>query len=249
MSVASLLVVVAALLIGTIGKAITGFGLPLIAIPVMAAFIDVETAVVIMVFPSTLSNVWLLWEFRGAASRIERLPFALACGLVGIAFGTWLLKTLDHRILALVLAGWIGVFLLMRSTGRTFAFSDRQQRVMLPIVVGLGGITQGATGIAGPIVVTYMHAFRLDRGLVVFAVSAIFLSYGLTQIASMLTLGLMTADRLLAGLVATIPVIVGMPLGLRIGRAIDARAFNACVYALLALTGLKLVWDGLGGPL
>jgi len=247
MSVESIVVAVAALLIGTIGKAITGFGLPLIAIPVMAAFIDVETAVVIMVFPSTLSNVWLLWEFRRAASRIERLPLAVALGLVGIALGTWLLKTLDHRVLALVLAGWIGVYLLLQISRRKFDFSGAQQRVMLPLVVGLGGVTQGATGIAGPIVVTYLHAFKLDRGMMVFAVSAIFLSYGFAQVASMVALELMTWERLVTGLVAMVPVLFGMPLGLYIGRRIDARAFNVCVYLLLGLTGLKLVWDGLGG--
>lgn len=247
MNVESLVVIIAALLIGTIGKAVTGFGLPLIAIPVMAAFINVETAVVVMVFPSTLSNIWLLREFRGSAARIERLPFAIACGLVGVALGTWLLKTLDHRILALVLAGWIGVYLLMQTVGAKLDFSGTQQRLMLPFVVGIGGVTQGATGIAGPIVVTYLHAFKLDRGLMVFVVSAIFLSYGITQITSMVALHLLTWERLIAGLVAMIPVIVGMPLGLRLGRKMNPRTFNICVYVLLGLTGLKLVWDGVGG--
>ena len=43
MPVESLIVVVAALALGAVGKAITGFGLPLVAVPVMAAFIGVET--------------------------------------------------------------------------------------------------------------------------------------------------------------------------------------------------------------
>ena len=72
MSIESLAVVIAALLVGTLGKAITGFGLPLFAVPAMAAFIDVQTAVVVMVLPSTLSNVWAdvdLPAQRGGDSR------------------------------------------------------------------------------------------------------------------------------------------------------------------------------------
>ena len=71
MSIESLAVVIAALLVGTLGKAITGFGLPLFAVPAMAAFIDVQTAVVVMVLPSTLSNVWLMdLPARGAHFRV-----------------------------------------------------------------------------------------------------------------------------------------------------------------------------------
>lgn len=244
MSVESLIVIVAALLVGSIGKAITGFGLPLIAIPVMASFIGVETAVVVLVIPSTYSNVVLLREFRGSAMKLPGLWPAIAIGLIGVAIGTWLLKTLEPGILALVLAGWIGVYLLSKFADINLPASIARSPVLLSATIGIGGVCQGATGIAGPIVVTMMHAMRLERSVLVFAFSAIFLAYGMAQMVAMLALDLFTWERAVQGLVALIPVVIGLPFGLWLGRRISARVFNICVIGLLVLTGLKLAYDG-----
>ena len=295
MSVESLIVIVAALLIGSIGKAITGFGLPLIAIPVMAVFIGVETAVVVMVIPATYSNVVLLREFRGSVARLRGLWLAIGIGLAGIAIGTWLLKTLEPGILSLVLSGWIGVYLLTQISGINVPVRIARGRGVLSATIGIGGICQGATGIAGPIVVTMLHAMKLERPVLVFACSgadrprprsavghhrdrrhcqgatgiagpivvtmlhamklerpvlvfafsAVFFAYGVAQIASMAVLGLFTWERFIQGLIALIPVVIGLPVGLWLGRRISARAFNICVIVLLSVMGLKLAHDGI----
>lgn len=245
MSVESLIVIVAALLIGSIGKAITGFGLPLIAIPVMAVFIGVETAVVVMVIPATYSNVVLLREFRGSVARLRGLWLAIGIGLAGIAIGTWLLKTLEPGILSLVLSGWIGVYLLTQISGINVPVRIARGRGVLSATIGIGGICQGATGIAGPIVVTMLHAMKLERPVLVFAFSAVFFAYGVAQIASMAVLGLFTWERFIQGLIALIPVVIGLPVGLWLGRRISARAFNICVIVLLSVMGLKLAHDGI----
>ncbi len=247
MSADALLVIVTALLIGSIGKAITGFGLPLVAIPVMAVFIGVETAVVVMVIPAGYSNLAMLWEFRRSAGTVPGLWLAIGLGLFAIALGTWLLKVLDPALLRLVLAGWIGVYLASRAVGVTMPPAAGRRRAMVAAAVGLGGICQGATGIAGPIVVTAMHALRLDRAVLVYVLSAIFFSYSIAQITSMTAFGLLTTERVIQGLIAMVPVIAGTWLGLKLGRRIDARTFNICVFVLLSAMALKLAYDGITG--
>ena len=247
MSADALLVIVTALLIGSIGKAITGFGLPLVAIPVMAVFIGVETAVVVMVIPAGYSNLAMLWEFRRSAGTVPGLWLAIGLGLFAIALGTWLLKVLDPALLRLVLAGWIGVYLVSRAVGVTMPPAAGRRRAMVTAAVGLGGICQGATGIAGPIVVTAMHALRLDRAVLVYVLSAIFFSYSIAQITSMTAFGLLTTERVIQGLIAMVPVIAGTWLGLKLGRRIDARTFNICVFVLLSAMALKLAHDGITG--
>ena len=246
MSIESLAVVIAALLLGTLGKAITGFGLPLFAVPAMAAFIDVQTAVVVMVLPSTLSNAWLMWTFRQSAAAIPGLWAGLGCGVVGIGLGAWLLSALDPAIMALVLSGWIAVYLLAELARYEIPPRLTDSRGMLASVIGLAGICQGATGIAGPILVTFMYAMRRPREVVVFALSAVFLSYGVVQAGFYLSLGLVTEARLWQGAAAAIPVILFMPVGLWIGRRIEARVFRYLVRALLLAAGVKLFADGLG---
>ena len=246
MSIESLAVVIAALLLGTLGKAITGFGLPLFAVPAMAAFIDVQTAVVVMVLPSTLSNAWLMWTFRRSAAALPGLWAGLGCGVVGIGIGAWLLSALDPAIMALVLSGWIAVYLLTELARYEVPSRLTENRGMFAAAVGLAGICQGATGIAGPILVTFMYAMRRSREVVVFALAAVFLSYGIVQAGFYLSLGLVSEERLWQSAAATIPVILGMPLGLWIGRRIQARAFRHLVRVLLLAAGVKLFVDGLG---
>ncbi|MDE0059816.1 MAG: sulfite exporter TauE/SafE family protein [Defluviicoccus sp.] len=246
MSIESLAVVIAALLLGTLGKAITGFGLPLFAVPAMAAFIDVQTAVVVMVLPSTLSNAWLIWTYRRSAAAIPGLWTGLACGVAGIGIGAWLLSALDAAVMALVLSGWIAVYLLTELARYEIPPRLTGSRGMLASVIGLAGICQGATGIAGPILVTFMYAMRQSREIVVFGLAAVFLSYGVIQAGFYLSLGLVSEERLWQSAAATIPVVLGMPVGLWIARRIEGRVFRYLVRVLLLAAGVKLFADGLG---
>ena len=106
-------------------------------------------------------------------------------------------------------------------------------------------IVLAETGIAGPIIVTYMHAMKIDRNVLVFGLSAVFLAYGLGQAVIYVSLGLVNEARLIQSVVAMIPVFVGMPIGLWLGRRINAKTFQVCVIVLLLVSGAKLFWDGL----
>ena len=59
-----LAVVLAAVVIGAIAKAITGMGLPLIAIPIASLFVDVNDAIVVIALPNVLANAYLAGRER-----------------------------------------------------------------------------------------------------------------------------------------------------------------------------------------
>jgi hypothetical protein len=245
MAVEAYAVIFLAIAVGSFGKALTGFGLPLIAIPVMAPFVGVETAVVTLVIPSTVSNIWLVWIHRHQARAIEGLWPTLVAGACGIFAGTWVLSSLDERALSLILAGWIGVYLIsLLFRGGVRIPAARSGYLSPPVVLVAGGV-QGATGIAGPIVAPYFHAYRLEPTAYVFVISVVFLVFGLSQIAAMSSLGLFTKERLIGGLIALIPVVVATPFGIRLSRRISRRAFDVCIVVILLAMGARLVWRGL----
>ena len=92
MSPESLIIMFTALAAGSFVKGIAGLGLPLIAIPVMAGFMDVERAVAIMVVPGILINVYLLWTYRSHAVSFASLPLMIGVGVIGIIIGAWILS-------------------------------------------------------------------------------------------------------------------------------------------------------------
>ena len=105
--------------IGGLAKGITGVGLPILAVPVLASFTSVEEAVVLMVLPSIAANGWLVITHRKWAVLRDHRAFLLL-GLAGGVTGTWLLSILDDHWLKLILAIWLGVYLLQYFSRRSY---------------------------------------------------------------------------------------------------------------------------------
>jgi len=108
LSYESLAIIFIALAVGSLVKGISGLGLPMTAIPVMAGFMPVDRAVAVLVIPSVLINVWLIWTYRKSAVRIDNLPAIVAVGIVGVVIGAWFLSVVPNRYLILFMVLWLG---------------------------------------------------------------------------------------------------------------------------------------------
>ena len=240
-------VILLALAVGSFVKGITGLGLPLIAIPFLASFFGVERAVVIMVIPGIVTNAWLLWAYRRHATAIRSLPTVLLTGTAGMVAGTWILSRVSGHILSLVLAFGLGAYLLILFLNPRFSLSAVATRYVAPAAGFAGGVLQGATGIASPVVATYFHALRLDKWAYVFALTAVFQVFSVIQLVALYNFGLLTQNRLLEGLLALLPVMIVLPLSMRLARVISPRVFDVILITLLSVMELKLIYDGLFG--
>ncbi len=244
MSYEHLFLIVVALGAGAIAKGATGMGLPLIAVPVLAASLGLPHAISVMTIPLLVTNVWQVWRFRGERSRPELRFVApmVVGGAVGIALGTWVLTRLDEGVLStglgVVLLGYVALRLLRPDTALG---SEGGRRAALP--AGLAaGILQGSTGLSSPVVVTFIHAMRLGYAPHVFAVSLVFLMLSAAQLPALVVSGILRADWLLEGLFAMLPVLCFMPVGQWVGTRISRTAFDRLILALLALMGCKLAF-------
>ncbi len=246
MDASAYLVILVAVVIGSVVKGATGTGLPTVAIPVMAGFLGVEQAVVIMAIPTVVTNSWLLWIHRGQAGATRDLPAMLGAGLLGVVAGAWLLTNVSGDLLALALAGLIATYVALSLARPELAFPPSVTRFVSPPVGFVGGVLQGSTGIAGPAVATYVHGFRLPPGAYVFSLAAQFQLFALISVLSYQQFGLYTRERLWGSIIVLIPMLIAMPIGVRLGRRLDRKVFDRFVLAVLALMGIRLVVDALG---
>ena len=246
-SVGSIAVILLALAAGSFMKGITGLGLPLIAVPVMASFLGVEHAVVVMVIPGIVTNAWLLWVHRSQVAAARHLPALLLAGMVGVGLGTWVLSALSERMLSLVLALAIGGYLLTLLLHPRFSLSRAVDRYLSPVIGLVAGVMQGATGISSPVVATYFHALRLDQRAYVFSVTATFQVFCLAQLFSLNQAGLFTHTRFLEGMLALLPIVVILPLSMRLARIVSRRAFDRILVALIVVMEIKFIYNGLWG--
>jgi uncharacterized protein len=228
-------------------KGVVGMGGPLLAVPFIASITSVEHAVVVLSLGNMVSNGWLLWEHRSGArgTGFVMVPF-LTVGTAATIAGTWLLTEVDDRILsviiALVIVGYIWRFLadpdfaLQRETAR---------RMAVPMGVVGGGVL-GATGTAGPLIATYLHAIRLGRSSFVHMMSVTFMVFGLIQLLTLIALGAFTWERTEQAVLAIALVTVMTAIGIRIGRRLNQRGFELVVLALLAFAAARLLLSALG---
>ena len=237
-----LIVIFVALAAGSLVKGISGLGLPLVAIPVMAGFLGVEHAVAIMVIPGMLMNFWLLWTYREHAVRIPNLPLVALAGVAGVVAGALVLSAVPDRYLVLFMALWLGIYLLSLLFPGRLRMPSALARHAALLVVGSAGVVQGALGTSGPVLAPYVHSLKLRQPQYVYAVSILFQIFAFTQLASFLWLGLIDAERAIESLMACIPIAIFLPAAVWLSRFFNDRAFNVLIVGILLFIEARLIW-------
>ena len=241
----TVLYITAAMAVGAFIKGATGAGLPQIAIPVMAAFMGVEAAVVIMAIPGIITNAWLLWNYRSHFNKTRDLPALLITGIVGAVAGTMLLRTLDDKALSFFVAGMIALYAILFFAHPDFRLPSGVTRYTSPPVGLASGLLQGATGISGPVIGTYLHAYRLPKEVFVLSITTVFQVFSIVQAVTLVVIGLYSTTRAVLSILSLIPIMVMLWIGARFTNRVSRRSFDLLVLALLVASAGKLLYDAI----
>ncbi len=247
MSVESVIIIVAALAIGAMAKGMTGLGLPPIAIAILSVFVGVEQAIVVTTIPVAFANFQVVWVLRRRLRELPVMWSALVAAAAGVGVGTWVLASLDDRILTIILVVWVAVFLLSVFLDLTPKLEGRSARLFSPVLAVGAGISQGATGFSGPLIATWGYAWGFVKETYVLGVSVLFCSISGMHVIGVAIAGLYDQERIIQGVLAILPVMICVPLGLRLAKKISPRMFKVVIVAVIGAMEVKLVWGLLGG--
>lgn len=242
MNFETLAIIFVAIAVGAFAKGLTGIGLPIITIPILSGILGAEHAIVTMAIPVFVSNISIVWTYRKLATTIPRLRTALAFAVAGTLIGVYILASLDDRALIDLIIVWIGVYLLNLMVNPNFQLTGRAATIGSPILAALAGIAQGSTGMSGPVVATWIHSYRFQKEAYVFAVSVMFLFISGTQVAAVAAGGLMDRQKTIEGLLAAIPTLLFVPLGMRTIKYVSPRMFNWIILTCIVVMEARLVW-------
>ncbi len=241
MSTTELILVGVASALAMLAKSATGLGYPLIAIPILAPLTGIETAVAVVTLPNAAANVLVGWRTRSARSETRDLLVLSATSALGIVPGTFILVSAPERPLLIVLAVSVLLFVVRSLWFGDVRVSEDFGRRASPAVGLATGLMQGAVGVSGPIIGSWLYAYRLPREAYVFGLSALFLVSGIAQIASLASIGAYTSDRLIAAAVGFGPVLAVLPVGEHLRARLSGSQFDRAVLGLLAAAGVTLV--------
>lgn len=231
----------AVLLTGLSKAGFGGFGA--LAVPLMALAVPVPQAAAIML------PLLMAMDAMGLASLLKHrdralLRLLLPAGLLGTVVGTLMFGVLPAQLVAGVVGIITLAFLAVRLVFPPKADAPPPPRGLGFLLGVMSGFTSFVAHAGGPPVAFYLMPQRLAP-LVFSATTAVFFAViNASKWLPYAWLGLIDGTNLLTSLALAPLAPVGVWLGLRWVRRIDPALFYRLFHIGLALTGVKLVWDG-----
>ncbi len=189
----------------------------------------------------TLRPYWRQWDW--AASRV-----LILAGLPGVALGALVYRAASDDVIRLL----IGIMSLVyvASQVRGLVRAAPRQRRRLPVWVGVvAGVTTGFTSFVshagGPPAAVYLLSAGLTKTAYQASSVLIFWAINIFKFVPYAFLGIFSWDTVKADLALAPFAVLGTLLGVWLHRRIPERAFFMVAFALLTVTGTKLIWDAL----
>jgi uncharacterized membrane protein YfcA len=236
---------VAVVLVAAFLKGVVGFGFPTTATTVLALFVDVKTAVALVIVPNIVMDGVQMARRGKLLATARRLALILVAGAVGIVLGTQLLVTLPSWVAMLVLGLFTLGFVALNATSFSPRLAPHWERSLGPLVGFVSGIVGGLTNTPGTALVILFYALGFSKDEFVRSIALSFVVLKLTQLGAVAHYGLMSWGLFTVSLGLTAVALLGFYVGLKVQDRLDQRRFNRVVLVFLGATGLWLVYRSL----
>ena len=241
----------ATLVIG-IGKAGFGGGVGIVAVPLLALVLPIDTVLGVLLPLLLAGDILSIGHHWGKQSRphVRWLGIGSACGF---CLGAVLLSYLQHStnfipILNLTVGGiclgFVGLQVYRLLGGVVPRFSEHP---LIGSSVGLlATFVSTLAHAAGPLVSLYLLDQRLDKYQIVATNLLVFFWVNLAKLVTYIGLGLITAASLVQSLIFLPCLPIGTVLGVWLHKRIPERPFMAVLYAGAAVAAGRLIYATLG---
>jgi uncharacterized membrane protein YfcA len=244
-------VAVPAVMLSGVSKGGFAGGLGIMTVPLLALVSSPVQAAAVMLPILCAIDIVGLWAYRGQGDR-RNLVLLLAAALVGIALGALTFRYLTADVLRVVL-GAIAIGFTLRWLVQSYrAHRSGTAPAPAPRHTGKGsfwGVISGYTSFiahaGGPPLSVYLLPQRLPRTTYQATTVVFFAVVNYVKLVPYALLGMFPAVNLGTSLVLMPAAIAGTFLGVWLHRRVSETLFYRICYALVFVTGAKLLFDGL----
>jgi uncharacterized membrane protein YfcA len=226
-----------------------GGGFSIVGIPLLSIVMDPVTAGGLLAPLFIAMDLFALLYWKPSTWSKPDLVLLLPGLLAGIGAGYLLFRFLDHRAIAIVMAVVTLIFVgLWFAQGGNVAIQPR----FAPKAVAAGlssGITTMVAHSGGPPLAMYLLPLGLSKEIYAGTTSLFFTVGNATKAVPWLLLVRPTGNVWALMAICLLAIPAGVWLGWRLQGRLDQRQMYRIVYALLIVTALKLLWDGVSGYL
>ena len=243
------LVIFLAILLGCFVKGAIGFGLPLIATPIMLFLIRIPEIIAILALPIMIANLQQIWLNHTQWRVLKKFwPLITASTLI-MSVGAPIMVRLDSYLLGILIGLLISIHAVLSSfplphLQRWSLTTETMQRMIVPagVISGILGSFTSIYSFPSLQLMMLMKVRKDDFALLL----GVFLSLGFAA----LWFGIANADFpvsdyfILSGMMM-IPAVVGQQAGHMARHHISEPAFRKIVHFALACAGMTLIIRGL----
>jgi uncharacterized membrane protein YfcA len=218
-------------------QAVAGFGLPMIATPVLVALFGIRAAVPLMAIIILELQIFMIVRYH-MALNIRTVWRISVAAVLGIPIGVLFLSRIPEAI-TITLLGLILIFYVLYSLFNlpVPALNRPTWAYFIGFLSGVGG---GAYNIAAPPIIIYADTQRWGPELFKANLQGCFLIITVVAILTHTLSGNVTGDILQKSLITLPFVLVGALAGFYLDRFINPAVFRKIVLVLLLILGINL---------
>lgn len=247
LSAATILVAFAGVFLISFMRGAFGGGFAIVGIPLLSVVMDPVTAGGLLAPLFIAMDLYALRYWKPSTWSKPDLMVLLPGLVIGIGFGFLLFRVLDHRAIAIMMAAvilaFVGLWLV-----RGGELTHRPRSMPKAVAAGLtSGITTMVAHSGGPPLAMYLLPLGLGKEIYAGTTSLFFTVGNATKLVPWLLLVQPAATTWALMAICLLAIPVGVWSGWRLHGVLDQRQVYRACYGLLAVTALKLLWDGVSG--
>ena len=240
----TLLVAIIAVFLVGLSKGGLGGAFALMGVPVLSLVMPPMQAAALLLPVLLMMDGISVWTWRGWCDRAT-LWHMLPSAMVGIVIGA-LTAAITSEAFVRLIVGVLALGFVARMTVLRAGEQPRGQgRLSGSFWGAFAGFTSFVAHAGGPPFQVYALPLKLDPRLYAGTSVFFFALVNLAKVAPYAALGHFDKKTVLSAAAMLPLAVVSTLLGAMIIKRINARVFYPFMYAMIALVGLKLAWDGI----
>ena len=234
------IVIILAVMAGGLIKGTIGFGMPMVALPLIAFAVPVTTAMILLCAPIFLTN-FLQIKFKQGISSYRFLPMFLFL-VFGLIIGARLILEINLNTITQIIA----ILIIFAAVINCFGFKinqniNKKRERIITSFIGFGsGILGGLSTVYGPPMLAYLVAVDLPKEKFVRTVSTMYFIGSFPLYGSLIYYGFSTKQDLTMSLLLIIPALIAQQIGTKIRDKINQKQFRNCILITLVILGIML---------
>ena len=220
-----------------------GLGFPMVATPLLAIFIDIQTAIILTLLPSLLTNSISI-KSEGNIALAARRYLSLAIFVMsGSAIGTQILIFTNAEIFKALLAAAILMYLFAEKVNFKLGWVLEHQRFS-NVVFGISaGILGGLTNVMAPVLIIYTLESKYSKSETIQALNFCFLFGKITQLVIFTVNSQLTFREFSASSVMFLTAAIALFFGLNIRKKIKVNTYRKILRLVLLILAVILFYQ------